>query len=38
MMRHFRFLQGKEARQTAKKAVQRGRRKEREEGRGRAQN
>jgi hypothetical protein len=36
MVRHFRYLQGKEARQTAEKAVQKGRRKkrEREEGRG----
>jgi hypothetical protein len=30
MMRHFRCLQGKEARQTAQKAVQKGRRKTRE--------
>ena len=37
MVRHFRCLQEKEARQTAQKAVQNGRRKKREEGRGRAQ-
>jgi hypothetical protein len=34
MVRRFRCLQGKEARQTAQRAVQKGRRKRREEGRG----
>jgi hypothetical protein len=34
MVRHFRCLQEKEARQTAQKAVQKGTRKRREEGKG----
>ena len=34
MVRHFRYLQGKEVRQTAQKAVQKGRRKKGEEGKG----